>query len=135
MPSDASPLTDCWVGLVDDDPSIRRALTRMLLSHGITAKAFGSAEEYLGREPGAEPCCLVLDIHLSGLSGLELQERLAAGGTPPPIVFITAADGIPAAQLERRLGVHGFLRKPFAADELLGLVCQHCGVLVNELAG
>jgi FixJ family two-component response regulator len=113
---------DGWVAVVDDDDSIRRALARALRLHGLAARTFASAEEYLGRSPRDEPRCLVLDVDLGALSGFGLQDRLAAAGRTPPIVFITAMTWIPEAQLAARSRPHGFLRKPFAAEALVALV-------------
>ena len=70
------------VFVVDDDPSVRKSLTRLLASAGYTVEAFASAQEFLAREPHAGPCCLVLDVRMPGLTGLELQEALAADGPP-----------------------------------------------------
>lgn len=112
--------TTTWVGIVDDDPSIRRALARAFRAECLVARTFSSAEEYLCRIPHDEPSCLVLDVRLGGMNGFELAERLCAEGSPPPIVFIAAMDEIPASLLERMPGLH-FLRKPFQTDALLTL--------------
>jgi FixJ family two-component response regulator len=125
---------DGWIAIVDDDESIRRSLARVLLYNGITARTFGSAEEYLSHVPCEEPLCLVLDVHLGGLSGFDLQDRLEAAGRAPPIVFITAMDDIAAAQLETRAGPRGFLRKPFATRALLELVRRYVGVAMETPA-
>ena len=115
---------DCWVGIVDDDASIRQSLARMFRSNGILTRTFGSAEEYLRRRLPVEPRCIVLDVHLGGLNGFELQERLAAEGKFTPIVFITAHD-IASAELARCPGACGYLRKPFDSDALIALVLPH----------
>jgi FixJ family two-component response regulator len=90
MASEAMSPTTEWVGIVDDDVSIRRALVRAFRSYGIVAMAFSSAEEYLRRNPHEEPCCLVLDVRLGGMNGFELHSRLCADGSPPPIIFMAA---------------------------------------------
>jgi FixJ family two-component response regulator len=124
---DPTQSTERWVGIIDDDRSIRRALARALVANGIVARAFSSAEEYLDREPPEPPACLVLDVRLSGLSGIELHDRLEAGGSAPPTIFITAMEELPTAQLMGRAGPRGFLRKPFSTDELVALVRQQVG--------
>ena len=115
------------MGIVDDDPSIRSSLARVLRLHGIHAETFASAEEFLERLPRGAPRFLVLDVHLGGRSGFELQDQLVSQGAAPPIVFITAHESIPAARLEPATGALGFLRKPFDAAALLALVIPHLG--------
>lgn len=111
-----------WVAIVDDDASIRRSVVRALQCNDIPARGFGSAEEYLDRPPPDEPRCIVLDIHLPGLSGFELQDRLLAEGHAPAIVFISAFDDAPSGYIAARAGPHGFLRKPFPTLALIELV-------------
>ena len=125
MASEATSSTTKWVGIVDDDPSIRRALARAFRSYGIVARAFSSAEEYLSRNPHEEPSCLVLDVRLGGMNGFELQSRLCADGSPPPIIFMAAMDEIPSSLLERMSGLNGFLRKPFDTGALVALVREY----------
>ena len=122
MASEAMSPTIKWVGIVDDDLSIRRALARAFRSYGIVARTFSSAEEYLSRTPLEEPSCLVLDVRLGGMSGLELAVLLCTDGTPPPIVFIASMDEIPLSLLKQMTGLHGFLRKPFEIGALIALV-------------
>lgn len=114
--------TEDWVAIVDDDPSIRRSLARAFASYDIKVQAFESAEQYLARVCDAEPCCLVLDIQLGGLSGFELQDRVESErANPPAIIFISAhADMLKQGARFRR--AYGFLRKPFDIEELVGLV-------------
>ncbi len=123
-PSRPSIRDDCWIGIVDDDASIRQSLARMFRGNGIRAETFGSAEEYLGRHGPIEPRCIVLDVHLGGLSGFELQARLAAEGKLPPVIFITAHD-ICSDDLARCPAPCGYLRKPFDTDALIELVRPH----------
>ena len=111
-----------WVAIVDDDESIRRSLRRVFLTNGISARTFGSAEDYLNRPEADEPCCMVLDVQLCGLSGFELQDRLSDAGRAPPIIFITALGEIPSSQLEKRSATTGYLRKPFDPNTLFDLV-------------
>jgi FixJ family two-component response regulator len=114
-----------WIAIVDDDDGIRRSLARVFRFSGHTARTFASAEEFLSAARCEPPGCLVLDVQLGGMTGFELQDRLVAEGFAPPIIFITALDHITSAELERRAGAHGYLRKPFATGELLDLVRQH----------
>jgi two-component system, LuxR family, response regulator FixJ len=114
-----------WVGVVDDDASIRCSLARVFRSNGIRVETFCSAEAYLTRTVAGEPQCIVLDVHLGALSGFDLQDRLAAEGAPPPIIFITAHEEIPPARLAQPHGASGFLRKPFDTEALIALVRRH----------
>ena len=114
---------DSWVGIVDDDASLRAALARALRGSGIRVESFGSAEEFLECGSLGAVDCIVLDIHLGGLSGFDLRERLMASGTVPPIIFITGHDDVFAARARESGG--GFLRKPFDVSELLALVRPH----------
>lgn len=123
---------ECWVGIVDDDASIRKSLARMFRGNGIRTVTFGSAEEYLDRGITAEPRCIVLDVHLGGLSGFELQARLAAEGNLTPIIFITAHD-LCSAELARCPGPCGYLRKPFDSDALIALVRPHLNGHSSEI--
>jgi len=125
MTSDAASSATTWVGIVDDDPSIRRALARAFLAHGIVTRTFSSAEEYLSRSPDEEPSCLVLDVRLGRMNGFELQGHLCASGSPPPIIFIAAMDEIPSSLLARMPGLVGFLRKPFDTIVLVALVREY----------
>jgi FixJ family two-component response regulator len=125
MASIAASSATPWVGIVDDDLSIRRALARAFRAHGIVTRTFGSAEEYLSRAVDDEPSCLVLDVRLGGMSGFELQAHLCASGSLPPIIFIAAMDEIPSSLLARMPGLHAFLRKPFETEALLALVHEY----------
>jgi FixJ family two-component response regulator len=116
------PRTARTVCIIDDDESVRRSLRRLLLSVGLTAEAFASAEEFLAAAGPPAPGCLVLDLHLPGLSGLELQARLKAEGRDIPVVFITAYGDAQAREHALKAGALGFLEKPFAAKALLEAV-------------
>jgi FixJ family two-component response regulator len=108
--------------VVDDDPSARGGIARLLASTGHRVEAFASAGEYLAREPHAGPCCLVLDLKMPGMSGLELQERLRERGHDLPIVFVTGHGDVPASVRAMKGGAVDFLLKPFGADDLLSAV-------------
>ena len=115
---------DSWVGIVDDDASLRSALARALRGIGIRTETFESAEEFLDRIVEGEPECIVLDIHLRGMSGFELQDFLASRSAAPPIIFITAHDEgfSPQARIH---GACGYLRKPFDTNALVALIRPH----------
>jgi FixJ family two-component response regulator len=97
------------IGVVEDDASFRRALRRLLGGAGFTVATFASAEEFLASNSSGATACLVLDVHLGGMSGFDLQERLTAAGVPIPAIFITALDGRSRASARDR----GWPRKPF----------------------
>lgn len=99
--------------IVDDDPSVRRALRRLVQSWGWEAQTFASADEFLGVWSPRLQGCLILDVRLPGMSGLELQERLVAQGASLPIIFITAHGDQHAEIRGRQAGAVAFLYKPF----------------------
>ena len=104
---------DPVVFVVDHDPSIREALTSLLRSVGLGVETFGSAREFLtGPRPDA-PACLVLDVRLPGLSGLDLQRELAAAQVDLPIIFLTGHGDIPMTVQAMKAGAVEFLTKPF----------------------
>jgi len=121
-----------WVGVVDDEPSLRGSLARVLRLQGIRVETFASGEEFLLRLERGEPDCLVLDVHLGGLSGFEVQDILRARGTPPPIIFITAHDEIPSSRLCAAAGPCGYLRKPFDVNALITRVHYLLGRTVHD---
>jgi FixJ family two-component response regulator len=106
------------VFLVDDDPRIREALYSLISSVGLRVAAFGSAAEFLEFEKPDAPSCLVLDLQLPDVNGLELQRELA-GGEAPPIIFITGHGDIPSSVRAMKAGAIEFLSKPFGEQELL----------------
>jgi FixJ family two-component response regulator len=110
------------VFVVDDDPSVRTSLTRVLTSAGYAVESFASAREFLAREPVAGPCCLVLDVRMPDLSGLELQEALGGRGHRIPIVFVTGHGDISMSVKAMKGGAADFLTKPFDVDQLLEAV-------------
>ena len=110
------------VFLVDDEPSVRRSLTRLLASAGYTVEAFASAKEFLARAPYAGPCCLVLDVRMPGLSGLELQETLAAAGRRMSIVFVTGHVDVPMSVRAMKRGAADLLTKPVDDKVLLAAI-------------
>jgi FixJ family two-component response regulator len=124
-----------WVAIVDDDASIRQALTRVLAVSDIVARTFGSAEQYLSQAGPDEPSCLILDVHLPGRNGFELRDELEARGIAPPIIFISALDEKALGRLSRRDEPPRCLQKPFDSRVLLSLVRQHIGVAAVTKAG
>jgi FixJ family two-component response regulator len=118
--SDPGPV----VFVVDDDPSIRDALTSLLRSVGLRVETFGSAREFLTRQPPDAPGCLVLDVRLPGLSGLDLQRELAGAQITLPIIFITGHGDIPMTVQAMKAGAVEFLTKPFRDQELLDAIAQ-----------
>jgi FixJ family two-component response regulator len=110
------------VYVVDDDPSVRRAIKRLIGSAGLQVELFGSAQEFLQcRRPDA-PSCLVLDIRLPGISGLDFQPQLAEAGIRIPIIFITGHGDIPMTVRAMKAGAVEFLTKPFRDRDLLDAI-------------
>ena len=112
-----------WIAVVDDDPSHRSSLARLLRSEGIVVETFAASNDFLAALASAgAPACLVLDVHLGTESGFTLQETLAATHAELPVILMTGHDKISSAELARRTGPDGFLRKPFDGDLILGMV-------------
>ena len=109
------------VFVVDDDVSVRESLELLITSAGWRPETFASAQEFLTRPPVVVPSCLVLDVTLPGLNGLDLQKRLSAR-TEMPIVFITGYGDVPTSVRAMKAGAAEFLMKPFKADVLLGAI-------------
>jgi FixJ family two-component response regulator len=118
--SDPEPI----VFVVDDDPSIRDALTSLIRSVGLRVETFESAREFLTRQHPDAPGCLVLDVRLPGLSGLDLQRELASAQITMPIIFITGHGDIPMTVQAMKAGAVEFLTKPFRDQELLDAIAQ-----------
>ncbi len=110
------------VYIVDDDPSMRKALGRLCQSHEFAVKTFASAREFLDHGAPDSPACLVLDVRLPGLSGLDLQAELAASHIRTPIVFITGHGDIPMSVQAMKAGAVDFLTKPFTHKSLITVV-------------
>ena len=112
------------VFVVDDDPSVRRAIRRLVESVGLRAELFGSPQEVLRSEDRDSANCLVLDIRLPGMSGLDFQRELASAGIHTPIVFITGHGDIPMTVRAMKGGAVEFLTKPFRDQDLLDAIQQ-----------
>ena len=122
---DRSPL----VCVIDDDVSLLRALRRLLGAGGFQVKTFSSAEDFLDCANPRTPGCLVLDVHLGGLSGFELHERHVAAGRRIPVVFITAHDDAATRDRAHRAGAAEYLRKPFDDESLIAGINRALGVV------
>ena len=112
------------VFVVDDDPAVLEALSSLLRSVGLRVETFNSAAGFLCRKPADEPSCLVLDVGLPGLSGMELQRELAAAHRSIPIIFITGQGDIPMTVRAMKAGAVEFLTKPFRERDLLDSIMQ-----------
>ena len=110
------------VFVIDDDESVRDAVTNLLESVNLRACAFGSTEEFFRRGRPSTSCCLVLDMQLPGTTGLQFQQSLQRAGIEIPIVFITAYGDVPTAMRAVKAGALEFLTKPFQKQDLLSAV-------------
>ena len=106
------------VAVVDDDPSMLRAVGDLLDAHGFATKVFASAEEFLDRGAATQVDCLILDIHLCGMSGIELRLQLKASGSTLPVIFMTAIDDDAMCTEALKAGCVACLRKPFLATSV-----------------
>lgn len=110
--------------VVDDNPGFLRSVTRLLTVHGFATRTFESAEAFLASDGARGTACLLLDIHLGGMSGLELQRRLHASGSRNPIIFMTAIDDEATRRQALAGGCVAYLRKPFAPHLLLDAIAN-----------
>lgn len=115
------------IAIVDDDQAVRRAIGRMVMSVGLASEGFASAEEFLSRPSNANPNCLVLDLGLPGMSGLELQRQLATDDDRTPIVVITGRDNSESRASALRAGAIAFLVKPLQEEALLAAIHSAIG--------
>jgi FixJ family two-component response regulator len=113
------PTSKCTIAIVEDDPSYRHALERLLCAFGFEAHTFASAEEFLGSVAPESHACLVLDIRLPGMSGFELFDHLTASAQSRPTIFITAQDEDRVRQQASRIPNSVYLRKPVVGTVLL----------------
>jgi FixJ family two-component response regulator len=107
------------ISIIDDDPSVREATQSLIRSLGYDAQVFASAEEYLRSERLNDSSCLITDLHMPGMSGTDLQDRLIAGGYQIPIIFVTAYYEDRIRDQVMDAGAFGFLRKPFNDESLI----------------
>src|SRR5438874_12899596 len=110
--------------VVDDDASVREALSSLIRSAGLRVEAFASAQEFLAHPQTDAPSCLVLDVQLPGLSGLDLQQELAKADIQIPIIFLTGHGDIPSSVRAIKSGALEFFTKPFDDESLLAAVRQ-----------
>jgi FixJ family two-component response regulator len=110
------------VVVIEDDPASQKTLARVLRAGGYDAATYDSAEEFLASPPRSSPIGLLLDVHLGGMSGLDLQRRLRKEGSTLPIIIITAFDDARSRDQAERLGCVAYLRKPCEAETILSLL-------------
>src|SRR6266487_4837191 len=119
------------VSIVDDDVSVRRSTRRLLFSSGLRAEAFASAEDFLQSGRVAETACLLLDVRMPGIDGLELQRRLGETDRLIPIIFLSARASEDEERRALRAGAANFLRKPVSKEALLRAIRAVLGIPVN----
>jgi FixJ family two-component response regulator len=110
------------VFIVDDDADVRESLQELMESVGLHSQSFGTAQEFLAVERGDRPSCLILDVRLPGISGLDLQRELKRGRVSIPIIFLTAHADVPMSVKAMKSGAVEFLTKPFRQQDLLDAV-------------
>ena len=110
------------VAIVDDDPSVLTGLKRVLGAHGFITETFNSGEAFLERYKAAEPACVVLDINLGGISGIETRLRLTASGANIPVIYMSALDSATTRAEAEVSGCSAFLRKPFSGNVLIDAI-------------
>ena len=110
------------VVVVEDDPATQKTLARVLRTGGYDAAVYESAEAYLSSPPQSAPIGLLLDVHLGGMSGLDLHRRLRSEGSTVPVIIITAFDDARSREQAERFGCVAYLRKPCEAETILALL-------------
>ena len=110
------------VAVVEDDPSMLQGLNRLLSAHGFRVERFTSAESFLDDGDECEVSCLVVDIHLGGISGIDLKRELASSGSNLPVIFMTAIDNEVTRQEAFEAGCVAYLKKPFFAKSLIDAI-------------
>ncbi len=108
--------------VVDDDPSVRKSTKLMLESVGFNVKTFASAQDFLKAKVQEDIGCLILDVRMPGVSGLDLQEKLVSAKSPPPVIFITGHGTVPMSVRAMKAGAVDFLQKPFEEQDLLDAI-------------
>jgi len=119
-----NPADTATVFIIDDDPAVRASIQDLLQSVGLRSECFATAEEFLQISPPDGPSCLILDVRLPGINGLDFQHRLADAGVHTPIVFITGHGDIPMTVRAMKSGAVEFLTKPFSDLDLLRAIQQ-----------
>ena len=110
------------VAIVDDDPSVLKGLQRVLGASGFATEAFSSGEAFLDRDDVGDVTCVVLDIHMGGISGIEMRRRLTARGSQTPVIFMTALDTAAIRKEADDVGCAAFLGKPFSGRVLVDTI-------------
>jgi FixJ family two-component response regulator len=126
------------IHIIDDDAALRTALSRLLTASGLRAVTYESAAVFLARAPGQDAGCILLDVHMPGLTGLQLQEHLVRNGSILPIIFLTGNGDIAMSVKAIKAGAEDFLSKPIAKDALLeavGRALQRYAVAAQHQAG
>ena len=119
--------SDSIVFVIDDDPSVRESIESLMRSVGMRVEAFASAQEFMTSTRPDAPACLVLDVRMPGLSGLDLQRELLDAGISIPVIFITGHGDIPMSVRAMKAGAIEFLTKPFRDQDLLDAITQAIG--------
>ena len=119
--------TDATVYIVVDDSMVRNGTARLVRSFGMNAVTFSSAQEFLDFDTPDTPSCVVLDVRMPGLTGLDLQEEMVRRDLQLPIVFVTGHGDIPMSVQAMKKGAQDFLTKPFDEEELIAAVVAACG--------
>lgn len=117
---------------MEDDPSMRKSVARLLTAHGFATEGYASAEAFLNHAVSSEIGCIVLDVHLGGISGIELWHRLKSAGSKIKVIFITAVDDQTLESEAIQGGCIAYLHKPFPADKLIGAVNQALAVSPDD---
>ena len=110
------------IGIVEDDTSMLKGINRLLDVHGYSTELYNSAESYIDQASASDAACLIVDIHLSGMSGIELHRHLTASGSTLPIIFITAVDNKQTEKAALEIGCIAYLYKPFSAAVLIDAI-------------
>lgn len=110
------------VAVVEDDPGMLQSIERLLKAYNFQTATFASAEAFLDGPAASAATCLVLDIHLGGMTGIELRRRLAASGSDLPVIFISAVDDEAVHEMAMQAGCVAYLRKPFLGKVLIGAI-------------
>jgi FixJ family two-component response regulator len=113
-----------WIAVVDDDPAVLKALSRLLRSHAFRARTYGSGQEFLSALPAGLPDCLIVDLQMPEMNGLELQQHLASNGIKIPTILITAYDDV---ALRDQAGLVASLRKPLQEKALFDAIDKAVG--------
>ena len=131
--SEKANLLVSLISIVDDDQSVREATTSLLKSNGFRVEVFSSAEDFLASRYLGETKCLILDVQMPGMSGLELQRRLTSANRDIPIVFISAHENQEVRKQAIRTGAIDFLPKPFSEEALLRAIRDALGMAKENL--